>query len=193
MTTLISGLILFLGVHSISIVSASARDRGIAAVGAAVWRAGYALLAVVGLVLIVRGYGIARQAPILLYAPPAWLRDIAVLLLAAVFPLLLAAYLPGRIKARLKHPMLIATKLWATAHLLANGTLADVVLFGSLLVWGGALRVSLKRRAPRPLSTLPVSRWNDAIAVAGGLALYTAFVSGLHTALIGVPAVFPWL
>ncbi|HET7795908.1 MAG TPA: NnrU family protein, partial [Rhizobacter sp.] len=121
MTLLILGLVLFLGVHSVSIVAPAWRDAMAARAGLA-WRAGYALIAIAGFVLIVHGYGLARQSPVVLYTPPAGLRHLALLLLLPVFPLLFAAYLPGRIKAAAKHPMLAATKLWALAHLLANGT-----------------------------------------------------------------------
>jgi uncharacterized membrane protein len=121
-----------------------------------------------------------------LYAPPAGLRHAALLLLVPVFPLLLAAYLPGRIQAATKHPMLAATKLWAVSHLLANGNLADVVLFGSFLVWAVADRISLKRRTPLPVPGVPPGRWNDGIAIVAGLALYVAFLLWLHKLLIGV-------
>jgi uncharacterized membrane protein len=111
---------------------------------------------------------------------------VALLLLVFVFPLLLATYLPGRIQATTRHPMLAATKLWAVAHLLANGTLADVVLFGSFLAWAVADRISMKHRVQRPVPGAPPSGLNDVIAVVGGLALYGAFVLWLHAWLIGV-------
>ncbi|MBS0434018.1 MAG: NnrU family protein, partial [Proteobacteria bacterium] len=100
--------------------------------------------------------------------------------------LLLAAYLPGRIKAAAKHPMLVATKLWATAHLLANGNLADVLLFGGFLAWAVADRISMKQRAQRPLPGAPAGRFNDLIAVLAGLALYALFITVGHRWLIGV-------
>lgn len=191
MTTLIIGLMLFLGVHSISNVVPGWRDRCAAAVGEKAWQGLYALVALIGLVLIVRGFGIARQTPMIVYVPPAWLRDTAIVLLAPVFPLLLAAYLPGKIRSTVRNnPMLVATKLWALAHLLANGALADIVLFGSFLAWGAFTRVSLKFRTPRPVPTLPASSANDAIALIGGLALYFAFIYGVHLWLIGMPANF---
>jgi uncharacterized membrane protein len=103
-----------------------------------------------------------------------------------VFVLLLAAYLPGRIKSAAKHPMLLATKLWATAHLLANGNLADVLLFGGFLAWAVADRISMKRRVARAVPGAPAGPLNDAIALVGGLALYGLFVMGAHGWLIGV-------
>jgi len=191
MTTLITGLILFLGVHSISNVAPRWRDRCAASLGEKAWQGIYALIALIGLVLIVRGFGIARQMPVIIYIPPAWLRDTAIVLLAPVFPLLLAAYLPGKIRSAVRNnPMLVATKLWALAHLCANGALADIVLFGSFLAWGAFTRISLKFRTPRAAPTLPASDLNDVIALVAGLALYIAFIRGGHLMLIGMPASF---
>jgi uncharacterized membrane protein len=191
MTTLIIGLIIFLGVHSISNVAPAWRDRCAGAMGENAWQGLYSVIALVGLVLVIQGYGIARQTPTIVYVPPAWLRDTAIVLLAPVFPLLLAAYLPGKIRSILRNnPMLVATKLWATSHLLANGALADIVLFGSFLAWAAFTRVSLKFRTPRTIRTLPASDLNDVIAVVGGLAIYFAFIRGVHLLLIGMPASF---
>jgi uncharacterized membrane protein len=109
-----------------------------------------------------------------------------------VFPLLLAAYLPGRIKAAVKHPMLTATKAWALAHLLVNGTVADVLLFGAFLAWAVADRIAVGRRsAPRRTPGAPPSGVNDVIAVIGGLALYVVFVVWAHQRFIGVPPFLP--
>lgn len=186
MSLLVAGLALFLAVHSISIINDPWRNRVAAKIGEMPWQGIYALLSLAGLVLIVKGYGLARLEPTVLYLPPAGLKHVSLLLLVFVFPLLFAAYLPGRIQALTKHPMLVATKLWAVAHLLANGALADVLLFGGFLAWAIIDRISLKRRQPRPVRGAPPSRWNDAIAVAGGLGLYVAFVLGLHAWLFGV-------
>ncbi|MCP5158299.1 MAG: NnrU family protein [Gammaproteobacteria bacterium] len=186
MSLLLLGLVLFFAVHSIAIVNAPWRDRQAAALGEGPWKGLYALMALIGLGLIVWGYGLARHEPVVLYWPPVWLRHIALLLLVPVFPLLLAAYLPGRIQSVTRHPMLAATKLWAFAHLLANGMLADVLLFGAFLIWAVADRVSMKRRTTSSVLSAPPSRLNDAIAVVGGLTLYGAFVFWLHAWLIGV-------
>lgn len=188
MNTLIAGLILFFAVHSVSIVNAAWRDRVAARLGEWTWKGLYSVIAIAGLVLIVWGYDLARQEPVVLYLPPAWLRHVA-MLLVPVFPLLLAAYLPGRIQRATKHPLLVATKLWAVAHLLANGMLADVLLFGAFLVWAVADRISLKRRTQPWVPAAPPSKANDAIAVIGGLALYVAFVFWLHAWLFGVAPV----
>lgn len=187
MTTLVLGLILFLGVHSVAIVNASWRDAMAARWGELSWKGVYAAIALVGLVLIIAGYGAARYEPVVVYVPPMWLRHIAFLLLLPVFPLLLAAYLPGRLSRAARHPMILAVKFWALAHLLANGALADLVLFGGLLAWAVAERVSLKRRAPRPVPGAPEAPRNDVIAIVGGLVIYALFAAWLHPLLIGVP------
>ena len=187
MNALVLGLILFFGVHSVSIVNDPWRNRMAASMGEWTWKGLYALVALAGFVLIVWGYGLARPDPVVLYTPPAWLHPMAMVLLIPVFPLLLAAYLPGRIQAAARHPMLAATKLWAVAHLLANGMLADVLLFGAFLVWAVLDRISMKHRTQRAIPSLPHARTNDIIAGIGGLALYAAFVLWLHDWLIGVP------
>ncbi|WP_455212852.1 NnrU family protein [Kaarinaea lacus] len=186
MTILIVGLVLFLGTHSISIVASAWRDKIVTRMGLMSWQGVYSLIAITGFVLIIYGYGLARQDPTILYTPPTWLRHVSMLLLVFVFPLLLATYLPGRIQKATKHPMLAATKIWAFAHLLANGALADVVLFGAFLVWAVVDRISMKRRTPLPVPEASTSRFNDVIAIVLGLGLYVAFVLWLHTLLIGV-------
>ena len=193
MTTLLTGLAIFLGVHSVSIVAPRWRDRMVQRMGLRAWQAIYAIVSLVGFVLVVRGYGEARIGASVLYVSPQWLKDITVGLMILFFPLLLAAYQPGRIRATVRNnPMLVATKLWAAAHLLANGTVADIALFGGFLLWAAADRISLKFREPRAVPTLPATRWNDLIAVVGGLALYFVFLLGAHLVLIGVPAYARW-
>jgi uncharacterized membrane protein len=192
MTYLVTGLLLFLGVHSIAIVAPAWRDAQVARLGDAAWKAFYALASVIGFVMLVHGYGIARADPTILYTPPAWMRHVAALLMLPVFPLLLAAYLPGRIRTAVKHPMLTATKAWALAHLLVNGSLADVLLFGGFLAWAVADRIAVGKRAvPRRIPGPPPGRFNDAIAIAGGLALYVVFVAWAHQRFIGVPPMLP--
>lgn len=186
MAVFIIGLVILLGTHSISIVAPSWRGRVTASIGEGPWKGLYALASLLGFALLVWGYGMARQETAMLYTPPAGLRHVTLFLMLFVFPLLFAAYLPGRIKTAIKHPMLAAIKIWAFAHLLANGSVVDVILFGSFLVWAVAERVSIKHRTPRPVPGPPPTRWNDAIAVVAGLAVYAAFVLGVHRWLIGV-------
>jgi len=186
MGLLILGLVIFLGAHSVGMAAPAWRERMIERLGEIPWKGVYSVVSLVGLVLIVWGYGMARVEPVGIWAPPTWLRHVALLLMLPVFPLLLAAYLPGRIQTAAKHPMLAAVKLWAFAHLLANGNLADLMLFGSFLAWAVADRISLKTRTPPSVPGAPPGRANDLIALVGGLALYGAFIGGLHAWLIGV-------
>ncbi len=188
MIVLILGLLIFLGVHSVRIAAPAWRDAMIARLGEGAWKGLYSIAAGVGLVLIVWGYGLARQDPVVLWFPPVWLKHLAVLLNLIAF-IVFAAYLVpgGRFKAWLGHPMVLAVKTWAFAHLLANGTLADVLLFGGFLVWAVAdYRSSRQRdRAAGPVRVAGPPR-NDAIAVAAGVAIWGAFVWFLHEWLIGV-------
>ena len=187
MLLLITGLAIFLGIHTVAIVAPGWRDAQVRRLGEPTWKGAYSLVAFVGLGLTLYGYGLARTSPVVLYVPPTALRHVALLLLVPVFPLLFAAYLPGRISAATKHPMLLAVKLWATAHLLANGTLHDVVLFGSFLVWAVADRIAVKRRAmPRQIRRAPASPRNDIVVVIGGLAVYVVVLFWAHRWLIGV-------
>jgi uncharacterized membrane protein len=186
MSVFLLGLVIFFFVHSVSIFNEPWRDRMVAKMGERQWQGLYSVITIAGFVLIVWGYGLARYDPVLLYSPPMWARHVAMLLLVPVFPLLLATYLPGRIQTATKHPTLVATKLWAIAHLLANGMLADVILFGAFLAWAVVDRISMKHRTQRPIPGAPPSRKNDFVAVLVGLGLYVVFVLWLHTWLIGV-------
>ena len=189
MLVLVAGLVIFLGVHSVSIVAGDWRAATIARVGERPWKGVYSLASAVGLALIVVGYGLARRDPVVLYVPPAGLRHLALVLMLPVFPLLFAAYLPGRIRAIAKHPFLLAVKLWALAHLLANGMLADVLLFGGFLAWAVADRISVKRRPAaqtHEVPAAPATSANDAIVLIGGLAVYVVFLMWAHRWIIGV-------
>jgi len=185
MELLVVGLLLFFGVHSVAILAPRWRATMVARLGEGPWKGLYALLSAVGFVLLVIGYSHARAAASVLYVPPHALRYLSFILLLPVFPLLLAAYLPGTIQRRSRHPMLAAVKLWATAHLLAIGTLPDVLLFGSFLAWAIVDRLSVKDRAPKPPRAIP-ARHGDLIAIVIGLALYVLFLLKLHALLIGV-------
>jgi uncharacterized membrane protein len=185
MTTLIIGLCLFLGVHSLSIVASGFRDRMAARLGEWPWKGLYSIVSIASFVLLLRGYGEARMQPIVLYQPPFWMHHVTALLMVPVFPLFLSAYLPGRIKTAAKHPMLVAVKLWAFAHLLSNGTLNDLLLFGSFLAWAVADRISMKRRPTRPILGAPAGRANDWIAVGLGLAVYVLILTWAHVRMIG--------
>lgn len=186
MGLLILGLVIFLGTHSAGLLAPAWRERTIARLGEVPWKGVYSAASLVGFILIVWGYGLARLEPVGIWAPPTWLRHVALLVMLPAFPLLLAAYLPGRIQSAAKHPMLAAVKVWALAHLLANGNLADVILFGSFLAWAVADRISLKTRTGPAVPGAPPGKINDLIALIGGLVLYGAFIGGLHAWLFGV-------
>lgn len=186
MITFFSGLSIFFAIHSISIVNAEGRNTLVEKIGEGAWRGFYSFVAILGFGLMIWGYGQARYDLPVLYTSPLWLQHISLVLLLPVFPLLIATYFPGRIKAAVKHPMLLATKIWAFAHLLANGELLSVILFLSFLSWAIVDRISLKKRPQRPIPGAPPSPFNDIIAVVGGLGLYTAFILWLHEILIGV-------
>jgi len=190
MLWLIIGLVTFLGIHSVSIFAPAWRDSMVSRLGALSWRGVYSVVSIVTFLVLVHGCSLARQEPVVIYQPPLWMRHLSMLLMLPAFVLLLAAYLPGCIKAKVKHPMLAATKTWAVAHLLANGMLADVLLFGGFLLWAVVDRISVgKRPVVRKTPGAPPGRFNDAIAVIGGLALYGLFVVWAHGKLIGIPLV----
>jgi uncharacterized membrane protein len=152
------------------------------------WKGVYSVISIIGFVLIVWGYGVARGAPVILFSPPVWTKHVAALLTIPAFILLVAAYVPGtRIKRAVGHPMVAGVKVWAFAHLLANGTLADVVLFGAFLVWAIVDYIAARRR-DRAAGTVyvvgPITR--DVMAVIVGLVAWAAFAFWLHAVLIGV-------
>lgn len=195
MNLLVAGLVVFLGCHMLPILSglrSTLREK----LGAGPYKVAFSVVSLAGLVLIVMGYAAARDAGSpLIWDPPTGLRHLAMLLLLPVFVLLIASNLPGRIKAKLKHPMLIAIKLWALAHLLINGDLASMLLFGTFLAWAVIDRISVKRRGGG-VSMQAVGEAlagnagrNDLIALVGGLAFYGVFVVWLHEILIGVPVI----
>jgi uncharacterized membrane protein len=185
MQQLLSGLVLFFGLHSISIVALPLRDR-LAAKSALGWKAFYGVVSLIGIVLIARGYADLRQTPTVLYVSPVWLRHVAALFLLPTFVLFMAPYFPGRITSIIPNPQLEAVKAWALAHLMVNGTLADVLLFGSFLIWAVADGISMKHRVARPLPGAPESRANDIIVIVAGLGLYVATVFWLHESILGV-------
>ena len=186
MTQLVLGLVTFLGIHSIAIFAPGWRDSMVARLGALNWKRLYSVASLLAFVLLVHGCSVARQEPVVLYQPATWMRHLSLLVMLPAFPLLLSAYLPGRIKTAVKHPMLTATKTWALAHLLANGMLADVLLFGGFLAWAVLDRISVGKRAVRDVPGAPPGKYNDAIAVVGGLLIYGLFVGWAHGRLFGV-------
>ena len=188
MAMLILGLVLFLGVHSVRIVADGWRSRAVARMGAGPWKGLYSLLSLAGFALVCWGFALAREQPLLLWSPPPIMRHIAAALTLLAFVLVSAAYVPGnQIKARLHHPMLLGVKCWALAHLLANGTLAHVLLFGSFLAWA-VVDFAVSRRRDRALGTVyPAGRAGaTAVTVVVGLVAWFGFAHWLHGLWIGV-------
>jgi uncharacterized membrane protein len=191
MSVLILGLVLFLGLHSLRIFADNWRTQQIARLGLNRWKGLYALMSLIGFVLICWGFGLARQHPVLLYVPPLALRHLNALFTLIAFVLIAAAYVPrNRLKARLGHPMLLGVKTWAFGHLLATGMLHDVVLFGAFLLWAVVLFIVSRRRDRRTGTVYPAGTLKgDALTVAVGIVAWAAFVFWLHLWLIGVKPV----
>lgn len=184
MAVLIIGIIVFLSVHLLPTLS-DLRETLIARMGENGYKALFSIVSMLGFVLIVWGFA---KAPIIqVWSPPDWTRYVAMVLMVPVFILLIAAYVPGKIKAKVKHPFLVAIKTWALAHLIANGDLASIILFGSFLAYAVFDRVALKGRRATGHVTLAETGppRNDIIAVVGGLILYVVFLVWLHPLLIG--------
>ena len=188
MSALILGLVIFLGLHSVRVFAEDWRARTRTRVGESVYKGLYSLLSVLGFVLIVWGYGLARQQPVLLWLPPLWTRHLAALLTVPAFVMLVAAFVPGNaIKARLHHPMVLGVKTWALAHLLANGMLADVLLFGAFLLWAALSFKAARRRDRLAQVVYPSGRIAPTmVTVAVGLAAWAGFAFWAHGAWMGV-------
>ncbi|MEY2686188.1 MAG: hypothetical protein RL375_386 [Pseudomonadota bacterium] len=188
MTLLLLGLILFLGVHCTRIVADPWRAAMLARLGEGGWKGAYSLLSAAGLTLIVIGYGQARLAPVDLWMPPLWTRHAAAALTLPALVLLVAAYVPGNsIKARLGHPMVLGTKVWALAHLLANGRLSDVLLFGGFLLWSVLAFRSARARDRAAGLVRPAGRTvPTGIAVVVGVVAWAMLGMFLHLPLFGV-------
>jgi uncharacterized membrane protein len=189
-TALIAGLVVFLGLHSTRIVADGARSRFIARYGAGPWRGLYSVVSVAGLALIVWGYGLTLQAPVVLRDPPHWVREVTAAINLPASILFIAAYVPrNHLKAWLGHPMVLGTALWAVAHIVAVRTAADVLVFMAFLVWAVACYLSLRARdraaAVRPAAPQAA---RSALAVLIGMALWVVLGFWLHGPVIGIPA-----
>ena len=188
MSVLILGLVLFLGVHSTRIFADGWRTAMIRRLGASKWKSLYTLLSLAGFALVIWGFGLARQQPVALWAPPFFMRHVAWLLTLIAFILLAATYVPrNAIKARLHHPMVLAVMFWAVAHLLANGNRAHAVLFGSFLLWSvlSFFAARVRDRATRTLYPTGTAS-GTAMTVLVGIAACAVFAFWAHGLLIGV-------
>ena len=188
LAVMILGLVLFLGAHTLP-AQRKWRRRAIAALGEGGYKIAYALVSLLGIALIVWGFGHYRATGwIDIWNPPKALKHITVALMLPAVILVVAAYIRGHIYTALKHPMLAGVKLWAAAHLLANGDLGSIILFGSFLGWAVFDRISLKNRDDAGAPAIPVGGWgNDLIAVAVGIIAYLALAFAFHPVVIGVP------
>lgn len=187
---MILGLVLFLGIHTLS-TQRELRARFVASMGEGSYKIGYALVAVAGLAAMVWGFANYRATGwIDVWYPPKVLKHVAVGLMLPAVILVAASYLRGRIYTTLKHPMLAGVKLWAAAHLLANGDLGSIILFGSFLAWAVFDRISLKHRTDLGAPPIPVGGpGNDLLAVVVGLIAYLALAFVFHPVVIGVAVV----
>jgi uncharacterized membrane protein len=185
---LILGLIVLIGAHMF-VTRRDERATLIAQIGEGAYKGLFSLVSLIGLALIIYGFALYRRdGMIVVWSPPVWTRQLAIPLVWLAFICLAAAYVPGDIKRVLKHPMLVGVKLWALAHLLANGDLGSIVMFGSLLAWAVFDRISLKHRADRGGPPIPIGgRKNDAVAILIGTILFAAFGYVFHPLWIGVP------
>jgi uncharacterized membrane protein len=188
MTLLILGLVVFLGIHSVRVFAEGTRRNFIAQRGAGAWKGLYTVVSLVGFALLVWGYGQARLQPTMLWNPPVAMRHAAALLTLVSFVLLAAAYVPGnQIKAKLHHPMTLAVKVWAFAHLIANQTLADLLLFGGFLAWSIAVFSAARRRDRADGVTYAAGTASrTGMAVVVGVVAWIVFALWLHGPLIGV-------
>ena len=188
MLELILGLLIFLGVHSVRIVAEDWRSAQRARLGEARWKLIYTVLSLLGFGLIVWGFGQARLAPQLLWAVPKGMNHLAALLTLLAFILLAAAYVPrNALKARLRHPMILSVKLWALAHLLANNTVAELLLFGGFLIWAVlCFRAARQRDRAHPPAALASSAAGTTLTVLIGTAAWAGFAFWAHAAWIGV-------
>jgi uncharacterized membrane protein len=188
MITLVIGLVVFLGVHSISIVAPAWRARQVSRFGIRPWKLAYSALSIAGLLLVIWGYGLARTQSVVLWTAPPAMRHVTALLAIIAFILVAAAYVPpNHIKSKLGHPMTVGVGLWALAHLLANGALHDVILFGAFLAWALVTYVTRRRRDRAAGTTYaPGTAKGDAIAIVAGTVVALVFALFLHGPLIGV-------
>lgn len=188
MIYLVFGLVIFLGVHSVRIFADDWRTQAIARIGANAFKGAYTVLSLLGFGLIIWGFGIAREAPTLVWSPPAAMRHAAALLNVLAFVFLVAAYVPGNaIKARVHHPMVLGVKTWALAHLIANGNLAHMVLFGAFLAWAVLDFISCRRRdRVQNIQYAAANTGATVITVVAGVLVAGVFAMWLHGMLIGV-------
>jgi uncharacterized membrane protein len=188
LVVLVIGLIILLGAH-VFVTCRQARAALVARIGEAPYKLLFSLVSLVGIVVIVWGFGLYRASGyIQVWVPPTWMRHVTVALMWPAVICVVAAYVRGNIARTLKHPLLVGVKTWALAHLLANGDLGGIILFGAVMLWAGYDRVTLKRRSDPGAPAIPYGGWgNDVIAVVVGTILYLALGLLFHPLFIGIP------
>jgi uncharacterized membrane protein len=188
MLFLVWGLVIFLGTHSIRVTGDGLRDQLVQSIGPARFKAIYALSSLLGFALLVYGFGIARDMPVVLWTPPPAMKHLAYLLTLLAMVLMAAVYVPHNvIKSKLHHPMVLSVKVWALAHVLANGTLAHVVLFGSMLMWSVVLFKASRARDKRNQVVYAAGNKGATIlTIEIGIAMWLVFIGWAHGWLIGV-------
>ena len=188
MLLMVIGLVIFLGIHSTRIVASGLRDQMVARIGLNAWKGIYGVISIIGFVVLIYGYRQARLNPVVIWSPPVMLQHLNALFTLVAFILVTAAYVPNnKLKSRFHHPMLLGTKAWAVGHLLANGTLHDIILFAVFLLWAVAAYVTDKRR-DRANGTVypPGTAAMTALTVVIGAIAWAVFAFWLHMAWIGV-------
>ncbi len=192
MAILIAGMVLFFGTHHARVLFPNLRDTMIERLGAVGWRIAYSAISLAGFALIVWGFGEARQTPNVIWVPYYVFLHVTALIMLVAFIIFATSLLPaGRLKSALKHPMLISVKVWALGHLLINGMLAEIILFGTFLIWAVMAFVAARKRdraEGKVYIAGPIR--NDLFAIVLGTGLWTLFFTFLHEWLIGVPLVF---
>jgi uncharacterized membrane protein len=189
MVQLLFGLVLFLGIHSLQSLAPSVRQQAISRWGPLGFKGAYAAISLLGFILLVQGYGQARLDPVLLWTPPRGMQHATILLMWLAMVLLVAAYVPrNQIKAKLRHPMTLSVKVWALGHLLSNGNLADVLLFGGFLVWSVLVFRAARQRDRQNLHSAPEGQLlSTALTVVVGTGVWAGFLmGGWHLWLVGV-------
>lgn len=188
MILLITGLILFLGIHSVRIIAPGWRESQIAARGDGPWKGIYSVVSIIGLIVLIYGYSVARGSTVQIFDPPEWSRGLLMAAMPISLLLLMAAdFRPGYIKKALRHPMLLGVLIWSGCHLLANGDSASLLLFGGFLVWAVIDLISVFNRPSVPAG--PVVLWPDLASIGLALVLTWLIIRYLHEWLIGVPVV----
>jgi len=188
MTFLIAGMVVFFGMHLARVLAPGLRDAGIQKFGTLGWKAVYSVVSLAGFALLLYGYAATRWTSPQLWAPaPGWVRMAVALAMLPVLVVFVAAYVPGKMRATFRHPMVLATAAWAALHLLVNGRVADLLLFGGFLAWSLLLLVASFRRPPAVAAKSPALAWDAVAIVAGAAAWWWLAFGGGHILLFSMP------